>query len=183
MKELMDMAQDRTINDILKELSKNYKAILLEAVHKATDIACEDIYKFSMSVLEQYYENYMPSRYDRTDSLHMATVPIAQVNDYGDIIESVVGVRYDPDILETYAASSYYEASRKYGNVDGAWVIENFLMGIHPATNGSSNPDTVVYIPWQDARSPDEYLKKYLGLYRRKFENNVNSYLISHFVK
>lgn len=177
------MAKNRTVEDILQELRKDYKTVLLEAVNKAVDIACEDVYKFSMSVLDRYYENYIPSIYDRTNSLWRATLPIAEVHDYGDTIEGVFGVEYDADILESFAASSYYEASNKYGNVDGDWVIENYLLGIHPATNGSSDPDTVVYNPWQDARSPDQYLKKYLGWYKKQFENNVNDYLIAHIAK
>lgn len=177
------MGRDRTITDILQKQEKNYKKVLLKAVEQATDTACDDVYKFSMSVLDRYYENYTPSIYDRTYSLQMATVPIAEVKDCGDTILSIFGVRYDADILESFAASTYYGASNKYEQVDGNWVIENYLMGIHPATNGSSNPDKAVYVPWEDPISPDEYLKKYLGIYKKKFANNVNNYLIAHITK
>lgn len=179
----MVMAQNRTITDILQELKKDYNRVLLKAVGQTTDTACEDVYKFSISVLERYYENYEPSTYNRTQSLGKATYPIADVKIQGNMIISTFGVGYDPDILESVAASSYYEASRKYGNVDDDWVIQNYLMGIHPATNGSSNPDTVVYIPWIDPVSPDKTLKKYLKWYRKKFQNNVTDYLLRYISK
>lgn len=177
------MAQNRTVTDILQELKKDYKNVLLRAVEQATNTACEDVYKFSMSVLDRYYENYMPSRYERTDSLHKATVPIAEVKDHGDVVSATFGVKYDSEILEAFAAQSYFEASSKYGKVDGDWVIMNYLMGIHPATNGSSDPNTVVYTPWQDGRSPDEYLKRYLQIRKVKLVDDVNDILIKYIAK
>lgn len=177
------MAQNHTIADILRELKKDYKSVLLSAVRQASNTASEDIYKFSMSVLERYYANYEPSIYNRTDSLWRATYLISDVTINGDMIVGTFGIGYDSDILESVAASSYYEASNKYGNVDGDWVIENYLLGIHPATNGSSNPDTVVYTPWQDSIAPDELLRKYIGKYQMKFVNNVNDYLISYIIR
>jgi hypothetical protein len=172
------MAKNRTIDDILRELSKDYQSVLLKAVQRATDTAAEDIYKFSMSVLERYYENYEPTSYDRSDSLWRATIPISDVIKQGNKIVSTVGVKYDPSVLE-----GVYDGSQKYEHPDGSWVLENYLMGIHPATNGSRNPDTVVYTPWQDTISPDTYLKKYLALYQSKLDSNVNNYLISHIIK
>ena len=88
------MAHNRTVTDILQELKKDYKRVLLKAVEQATNTACEDVYKFSMSVLERYYDNYMPSRYDRTDNLWRTATPIAEVKDNGDIIVGTFGVAF-----------------------------------------------------------------------------------------
>lgn len=172
------MAQDRTVTDILQELKKDYKAVLLKAVSQATDTACKDVYKFSMSVLERYYENYMPSRYDRTDSLWRATIPIAKVEDMGDVVIGTFGVEYDPSALD-----GIYDGSQKYEHPDGGWVLENYLMGIHPATNGGRTPETAIYIPFQDPIAPDTYLKRYLSMRTKKLENDVNDYLIRYVVK
>lgn len=179
------MAQkSKTINDILQELSKDYKSVLHKAVQKATDTACEDIYKFSISCLERYYDNYIPSSYDRTDSLWHAIVPIAEVADNGNTITSTVGVEYDAGLLDAYVASGdLYDGSAKYGKADGQWVIENYLMGIHPATDGSRTPGEAVYMPWQDTFSPHATTDKYLRLYKNKLNNNVYGYLISHVTK
>lgn len=172
------MAQNRTVTDVLKELKKDYKTILLKAVEQATSTASKDIYKFSMSVLDQYYENYIPSSYDRTENLWRAAIPIDKVESMGDVIVGTFGIEYDPSVLD-----GVYNGSQKYGHPDGDWVLENYLMGIHPATNGSRDPDTVIYDPWQDSRSPDKYLKKYLMLYKKKFDNHVNDYLIKYATK
>ena len=165
----MVMAKSRTINDILKELAKNSQPILLKAVENAVNIAAEDIYKFSMSVLERYYENYEPSRYNRTDNLWRATIPVAEVSSNGKAVVGIAGVEYDPSVLD-----GVYSGSQKYGSPDGSWVIENYLMGIHPATNGGRTTETTVYTPWQDGISPDSYLKKYLQVYKNKFNSNFS---------
>ena len=172
------MAQNHTVTDILQELKKDYKSVLLEAVEKATNDACEDVYKFSMSVLDRYYENYIPSIYDRTDNLWRAAIPIGKVEDMGDVIIATFGVEYDPSVLD-----GIYNGSQKYGHPDGSWVLENFLMGIHPATNGGRTVETTIYIPWQDAVSPDSYLKKYLNLRKVELANDVNDYLLKYIAK
>jgi len=185
------MARTKTIEEILQELKDDYKSVLLKAVNKATDVACEDVYKVSMSLLDRYYANYMPSSYNRTDSLYKAAVPIAEVKDHGDEIISTFGIGYDASLLSgAYDGMEPWES--KMVNVRGEmvqfdtfedWVIGNYLYGIHPATNGSSDPDTVVYTPWYDKMAPDHFLKKYLQWYQKRFSNNVNNYIIKHITK
>lgn len=174
------MANNRTVTDILQELKKDYKNVLLKAVEHATNIACEDTYKFSMSVLDRYYDNYIPSRYDRTEHLWQTAKPIATVENRGDVIIGTFGVCYDPSVLD-----GVYDGSQKYGHPDGSWVLENFLMGIHPRTDGSRVVGGGNYEEekWTDPVSPDEYLKKYLSLRTKKLENDVNDYLISYIAK
>ena len=174
------MAQNRTITDILQELKKDYKRVLVKAVEQATDTACEDVYKFSMSVLERYYDNYMPSRYNRTDNLWRTATPIAKVEDLGDVVIGIFGVEYNPSVLD-----GVYDGSKQYGHPDGSWVLENYLMGIHPRTDGSRIPGGGNYETekWIDPISPDEYLKQYLKLSKNKFENNVLDYLLRYIAK
>jgi hypothetical protein len=131
-----------------------------------------------MSVLERYYENYMPSSYDRTDNLWRTAMPIANVTMHGNSIIGTVGVEYDPSVLD-----GAYDGSKKYDSPDGSWVLENYLMGIHPATNGSRDPDTVIYAPWQDAITPNDLLDKYLKWYKNKLNDNIDKYLISYVMK
>lgn len=174
------MAQNRTVTDILQELKKDYKNVLYMAVEQATNAACEDVYKYSMSVLERYYDNYMPSRYNRTDNLWKTAIPIAKVEDIGDVIIGTFGVGYDPSVLD-----GVYDGSQKYGHPDGSWVLENYLMGIHPRTDGSRIPGGGNYEleKWIDSISPDEYLKKYLQLRKVKLANDVNDYLLRYIAR
>ena len=184
------MAKARTINEILADLSKNYKSVLREAVEKATTTAVKDIYAFSTSCIDQYYANYPPSSYDRSDSLWRTIIPYSEVVDRGDSIVSIVGVEYNPSVLDDapyYSGSEKYGAQRdengmivQYGRPDSSWVLENYLLGIHPATNGSRDPATVEYIPTQDPRSTDELTKRYLRMYQHKLNDNVYSYLVRY---
>ena len=172
------MAKEHTINEVLKELTHDATPILLKSVKNATDIATKDIYNFSMSVLERYYENYEPNRYDRTYNLWKTTVPISEVKKDGETVMSTVGVEYDSSRID-----GIYDGSKKYEHPDGSWIIENFLMGVHPATNGGTTTETTIYMPWQDPISPDTYLKKYLQFYKSKLTNNVYEYIAKYIFK
>lgn len=174
------MAKNSTVTDILQELKEDYKNVLFGAVKQAVNKAAEDVYKFSMSVLDLYYENYIPSRYERTDSLWKTASPIAKTENRGDIIIGTFGVEYDPSVID-----SAYSGSMRWTFVDGSWVLENYLMGIHPRTDGSKVPGGGNYEAekWVDPISPDEYLRKYLTRHVKKVQNNVNDYLISYITK
>jgi hypothetical protein len=54
-------------------------------------------------------------------------------------------VDYNPWLLEEYVGEANrfaYDASKKYGQVDGDWVIQNFYEGKHPYTNGSTDSES-----------------------------------------
>ena len=175
------MASSRSIDEILNELRKNYHSILLKGVKNATETACKDIYKFSISCLDRYYENYSPSSYDRSDSLWRAIVPYSNVVDGGNVIISTAGVEYDANLLSAYVSSAgLYNGSKKYGTADAEWVIENFLLGIHPATDGSSVPGEAVYMPYYDSYSTHQYTDRYLKLYTHKLSDNVLNYVVTY---
>lgn len=169
------MAKSQTIDELLNELLKNYKGALTEAVNYASAKAVEDIYQYSMTCLEEYYQNYDPTSYNRSDSLWRAILPYSEIHDSGSSITSRVGVEYNPFVLETYVSGNpSYIGSKSYGQVDSWYVLENYLEGIHPATNGSSNPDTVVYYENVDAVSPTDKMEKYLNQYASTiFHNNI----------
>ena len=169
----MNMA--KTLEQAIDELVKNYESALQKAVEYASDEAVKDIYKYSMTCLEEYYENYNPSRYNRTDSLWHAILPYSENHNNGKEIISRVGVEYNPFILETYInGNPAYIGSSVYGQVDAWYVLDNYLAGIHPATNGSSNPDEVFYYENIDAESPTDKMEKYLNHYASTtFNNNI----------
>ena len=91
----------------------------------------------SDSLLAQYYKQYKPEQYDRQENLQHAINPIAQ----GGLIKNRtkyqirLGVEYDSAALD-----GLYHGSKKWKNVDGAYVLNNYLHGIHPYTDGSTEP-------------------------------------------
>lgn len=170
------MGKSKTLEQAIDELLKNYESVIQDACAYATDRACEDIYQYAMSCLESYYDNYEPNSYQRTDHLWRAILPYAEnPRKEKDTIVSTVGIEYDASVLE-----DVYYGSKKYSPTDGEWVLSNYLQGIHPVTNGSSDPNTVVYYEITDAESPYNKMQSYLTTV---VPENFRSSLISYFIK
>lgn len=177
----MDMAKTNGLNSAIEELRKNYKQVLKEAVQYASKEAKKDVHNKALKCLEEYYMNYLPTSYDRSDSLRHAFLPYRSVKNTGNYLISIVGVEYDASTLESYAGASY-NASKKYGRADASWVIDNYLEGIHPRTDGSSIVGGGDYEnqKWTDPISPTDKMEDYLLEYANTFDNNVYSYLAAH---
>ena len=178
----MDMAKTNDFNATIKELKKNYKKVLMEAVQYATEEAQKDVHTKALSCLEEYYASYDPTSYIRSDSLEYAFLPYKYITQNSDYIISAVGIEYNADLLAAYAGTSY-NASKKYGRVDANWVIDNYLDGIHPITDGSSIAGEAVYMEVIDPVSPTEKMDDYLEQYASTFTNNVYSYLAAYLMK
>ena len=117
-----------------------------------------------------YYDSYEPTSYERTDYLWHAILPYTEpIKHMQNGIVSVVGVAYDPSKLE-----GVYSGSKKYHPVDGSWVLDNYLRGIHPSTDGSSIPDMAFYYEVVDPVSPTDKMNNYLNQYATTtFHNNI----------
>lgn len=169
------MAQKKSLDAAIDELLKDYKTALTKAVGYASNKASEDIWKYSLSCLEAYYDNYDPNRYDRTDSLWHAFVPYLNIKENSDNITSTVGVEYDASVLDAYIkANDVYNGSKQYQPADASWVIENYLNGVHPATDGSRVPGGAFYYEIVDPISPTQKMEEYLNRYvRTTFQDNL----------
>lgn len=166
----------KTLDQAIDKILENYTSTLKEAVEYASKKAVKDIYSYSMSCLEEYYANYQPNTYDRTDYLWHAISPYAEkIKQTKDEIISTVGIQYDPAALD-----GIYYGSKTYSPADGGWILENYLMGIHPATNGSNNPETVVYYEITDNKSPHAKMQEYL---EKTIPEVYKSRLLSYFIK
>lgn len=170
----MARAKVRGINEAIDEVFSDYKRALGRAMKSASKIAKDDIEFKAKSCLYEYYENFQPgigepNWYERTDSLVNSFVPYMQVGtrkNKTDIIASV-GMGYWPFMLD-----GVYSGSNQWTPVDGEWVLENYLKGIHPTTDGSSYVGAP-YLPVFDSISPEEKMEKYLQEYTGTFRNNV----------
>ena len=164
----MGMAKAKTLDAVIADIVDNYENLLSNAVKNVAEQAKKEIYDKSIDILyEYYYGAYEPKSYDRIFALQHAFVPFSKVSKKGTELECVVGVEYDPLVLEEYVNStnaSAYDASKKYGRVDADWVIDNFLQGRHPYTDGSSQPGTPVKYRQSTANQGIE-MRKYLNYY------------------
>ena len=169
----MAKATVKGLEEAIDSIFKRYNSNLKKAMDDAAKQAKEDIEWEAKSCLYQYYENYDPNWYDRTDSLIRAFVPYNKVTTDRDGIRAKVGVIYDPSRLEGVYNS---EASDKsfFNPVDSTWVLQNYLNGIHPRTNGYPiYANELVYEPIVDAVSPDARMKEYIQKYKNTFDQNV----------
>ena len=160
------------LDEAIDELFKNYEDALTTAMKYASKIAQDDIEFKAKSCLYEYYDNFQPGKgepniYERTDSLVNSFIPYMNVKSVGNGVESSVGMGYDPSRLD-----GVYSGSAKWTPVDGWWVLDNYLNGIHPTTDGSFLPGAE-YIPVVDMISPTTKMEEYLENYNKTFSNNV----------
>ena len=124
---------NRTIDEAIDEIFKDYKKAFKVVAEEATEQAKKDLYENSVSCLVRYYEDYDPTSYNRTYSLMESFVPYANpVLEHGDKLVCSAGVLFDSDRI-----TGMYNGSEIYSPTDGEWIIANFLAGIHPRTDGS----------------------------------------------
>ena len=152
----LDEALEKAVEDLLKDEKKAMK----KAVKFAVKAAQTDLMAKADSCLIEYYNEYSPSRYNRTNSLRQSFLPYEKVVTKGDIVEGSVGVQYSASRLQEYIEMEQpgsweredgslhggYYGSRNYQPVDAWWVIENYLEGIHPTTqNVYAEDDFITY--------------------------------------
>lgn len=177
------MAKASKFDKAIKELMKDYKKATMKAVEYASNKAVEDIFRYAHTCLEEYYESYDPNIYNRTDTLGNAFLPYLKITDNGNQIVSVAGVEYSPTVLDMFIQDEIYRGSKKYGHADAEWVIDNYLRGVHPATNGGTTTETTLYYEVVDPVSPTEKMNKYLNDYRDNFQSHYYDSLIQQMAK
>lgn len=158
---------NNTIEHAINKLFENYKKAMTIAVQEAANKATTDIYDHALTCLEEYYLSHDPTIYHRTYTLQNAFLPYQETIDNGTSINVLAGVEYDSSRLE-----GQYYGSRKHSPVDGAWVLDNYLRGVHPATDGGGM--NAIYYEIQDPVSPTQMMQSYLESYiKNDFYNNL----------
>lgn len=180
----LDKALSKAVDDILKD----YKAAMKEAVQFAAKQAEKDMMNKAKSCLEEYYE-FDPNRYDRTETLQYAFLPYSEITYGSDKITGSVGVEYSAEMLEQMMPPPEYSktgrlkhtgyyGSAKYQPVDTWWVIDNYLRGIHPYTDGGTE-----YYEIFDDESPNDKMNKFINKYAETFDQNVLAGLLTQVAK
>lgn len=168
------MAGDKTFDSAIKNNAEDFRKKMMRTVKRATKEAMRNVNNHALSCLQEYYGEYNPTSYRRTDSLRHAIWPTYYVADYGNYIVCEAGVEFDAAALDSYAAGEPgYDASNKYVVVDPDWLIINYLEGIHPRTNGSSIPEEVDYTPYIYLPTPNEKMTQYIDGYQAKFISDI----------
>jgi hypothetical protein len=128
------------LNNAIEEVVKGYKKSARVAANFAAEKTANYIYDCELTCLQMYYDGFRPNSYQRTESLQNSFVKFSNVTPWKHGLICDMGVKFDPDKLD-----GSYEASGKYrrNEVSDAtplnqWIIDNYLEGRHPKTNGSS---------------------------------------------
>lgn len=165
----------KSIDQAVDEIFKDYKNAIRAAAQEAINKAKDDIYNKSLSCLLEYYGDYSPTSYGRTYSLMNSFVPYADpVSWGGDSFNCAAGVEYNSALI-----GGAYSGSRKYTPTDSEWVLDNYLDGIHPRTDGSRVPGggnygSEIYI---GSVKPDIEMNKFIDSYYGIFDANFRSAL------
>lgn len=168
------MAKAKTLDQAIDELLNNWSDAMETAAEYATKKAEEDFYNHSMKFLRDYYDQYDPTSYERSHSLQHAFVKFSNVKRHGKTIQCEAGVEYDAWLLEDYVGANNkyaYDASKKYGQVDGDFVVNNYLEGLHTYTDGSSKPGTPMY--YRRYYSPTSKMRDEMEKYGPTFQKNL----------
>lgn len=161
--------------EALADMKKRGEAALQKAISKVADVGAKDVYQFSISCIDQYYANYSPSIYDRTYQLYNTVSPVCEVSSGGDSASAKIGVRFDAGALGWHSHRTFWGWEEGIANGHSADILNDFLDGIHPMTDGSPLPGAASFVV-QDGTSTDSLLDRYLRLYLRKMEQLVKSY-------
>jgi hypothetical protein len=131
------MAKAKTVDGVLHNIQAAYAKKVASAMKVAKTDALNKITEESNNILREYYAEYRPEQYERTNTLKNAIRPFATVamDSTKTAVILSVGVEYDSSKLD----NKYY-GSKKWSPVEGAYVLNNYLEGIHPGTEGSSTP-------------------------------------------
>lgn len=189
---------DEAVSNAVDDLLKDYKSAMKIAVKFAAQKAEEDLMAKAKSCLEEYYDSYEPNRYDRTETLQYAFLPYSNIKYGSDKIIGKVGVEYSAEMLAQFIGDpiyyigrdgtpkvkhSGYYGSSNYQPVDTWWVIDNYLRGVHPVTNGGKTSEDAIYYEIYDDVSPNQKMETFIKNYEKTFDENVLLGLLGQIAK
>lgn len=176
---------DEAISSAVDEVLKDFKSSMKEAVNFAVVQGRVDFMNKARSCLSEYYDYFEPNIYERTENLQYAFLPYStKLKCSNDKITGTLGVEYSPEALaanmgnpEFYTNGKRkhtgYYGSEKHNPVDATWVIDNYLKGIHPITNGGFTAESSIYAEVFDPISPNEKMEAFRDGYGETFNKNV----------
>lgn len=179
---------DKALSKAVDEILKDYKSAMTEAVRYAVKQAERDFMNRAYSCLEEYYNNFEPDVYERTETLRYAFLPYSNVKYGKDKITGQVGVEYSADMLEQMMPAPVYSmtgqikhkgyyGSEKHQPVDAWWVLENYLLGLHP--DGGDDRESFIV----DDKSPNEKMNEFIEQYAATWDENVLAGLLAQVAK
>lgn len=189
-----DKNLDKALSNAIDDLLKDYRGAMKEAIKFAAEQAGKDLMTKAKTCLQEYYDSYDPTeRYERTNTLQYAFLPYSNITYGDDKVVGKVGVEYSSTMLEQMMPPPVYYTgkdgtqkirhegyygSSNYQPVDVVWVLDNYLKGIHPVTDGGTN-----YYEVFDEKSPNQKMNDFIKDYDKTFDENVLLGLLGQIAK
>lgn len=178
----------KTVEDATQSIIDDYRRITRKVVKDVASTIQKDFLEEANSIMDEYYQEYTPRSYKRTKSLYNAILPYYNYfepkkrtgYDTEGLAGATVGIKYDANALKgLYSSNSKYHQEGKNWNdfyskskssangiTDPVWVLNNYLEGIHPTTNGYPlNGDEFHYLPLAFNKSPEKKIEEWLDGY------------------
>lgn len=172
----------QSLDAVFAAIIKDCQAIAVEAVKNAAIKTQDDILIKADNYLQRYYRNYRPKKYKRTKYLQNAITPVFEDRSTKKGIYIEVGVEYDANKLKDhYYSNSWYHKtgthwidrssgdfdfdSKNNGIPEPAWIMNNFLEGIHPweqTDNESTNSLMEEFFDVQLSKCIEKYVHEEL---------------------
>lgn len=169
----MAKAKIKGLDEAVDELFKDYKRAAKKAAKEATEKTKNDLHVHSLSCLLDYYDEYTPTSYNRSYNLWQCFVPYSEVTEGKDTFECKAGIEYDATRLY-----DVYDGSNKYDAMDESraqWIIDNYLAGIHPRTDGSKEVGGGNY---EEEKFQGQFVP---GVAMQSFIDNYNDTFVKNF--
>lgn len=182
----------RDFSAFIEECVKDAEAIAKEAMVTAAKKARLELYKGALKkgLQEGYYGQYSPSIYKRSHSLKKAILPFYEDRSKGSNWSIAVGVEYDASRLkglyhsnsklhqsgDTWISrnSSGFSMSANNGIPDSNWIMENFMLGVHPRTTANHQ-----YAPVNTGITQESIMNVLLDEQLDKISDYVNDALMT----
>ena len=130
----------------------------------------QDFTEMAKGTVDTYYEyvNGQYTRYGRTHSLYNIYTVTTKMSKSKSSIDLEVNLNLDPGKLEGIYHS---HSSKKWANVGGMYVFDNFMAGRHPWTNGwpLSGAKELEYKEIQASPQVSKTINKYKRAYGDKY--------------
>jgi hypothetical protein len=172
---------EKAIDKAINRVYKKYDEAMQKSVEEAIKQGKKDLKANAVSCLVLYYNDYTPTSYNRTyqliDCIVPYSEPIVKTND-GYVCD--FGVDFDENRI-------LYNGSSEYSPADSGWIIDNFLLGLHPRTNGLSEPglskEFYDFQFIQGTHVPQDIMAKFIEGYKEIFYKNIHKNMSKQVLK
>lgn len=172
---------EKAIDKAINKVNKKYDEAMRKAVEEAVKQGKKDLHANAVSCLLAYYDDYTPTSYNRTYQLIDCIVPYSEpIVKTNDGYECDFGIDFDENAIT-------YNGSSEYRPADSGWIIDNFLLGLHPRTNGLREPglpkEFYDFEFIQGAHVPQDIMAKFREDYRDVYYNNIHKNMAKYVLK